>query len=469
MRLDRPRRDVVLSDRRVELVALAAIVGAWVSGSVCQQSLTFVGIAWIALVAAWWFRRPWMLTLLVGVLACGIGSRSWSARFDGTSVPYSGPATLVTDPVTIGPITRVVVRIGHRRFEVTAAASPGRRIAARSAMQVVWVDGTMRPPSPNRRRRLATRHIVGALSVDHVIDWAPGNAVARSTERVRVALNDGASIMTPVDRSLYLGLVLGDDRNEPTAMVDDFRRAGLGHLTAVSGQNVAFLMAVALPILRRWRTWWRWLATMVLLAWFCALTRFEPSVLRATVMAGLAATAFATGRSGGPRRVLALAVTLLVLADPLLVWSAAFWLSVSATYGIVRLARPVAAGLPGPRWLAVAIGVTLSAQVAVAPVAWLVFGRESVLALPANLLAEPVAAFVMTYGLPAGLLAAAVPRGLRAIVHAPTAIGVRWLATVAHVAARGDHPAARMPVTVAGVVVVAIAARRGRARAVPGR
>jgi len=182
-------------------------------------------------------------------------------------------------------------------------------------------------------------------------------------------------------------------------------------------------------------------------------------------MAGLAATAFGLGRVASPVRLLGLAVTLLVLVDPFLVYSVGFWLSVSATAGIVVLARRLAGGIPGPRWLALAGAVTLSAQIGVAPVAWWVFGREAVWALPANLLAEPAAAFVMTYGLPAGLLAGFLPAPLAAAVHGPTLFALRWLRFVARTAALGDWPWARPLVSAFGLVVVAWLLRRS-ARAV---
>lgn len=443
------------------------MAGAWVSSVMAKQSLVVVAVLVGVGVVALRARSLLLLGAALMLLSGALGSRCWAASFDGPPRAYSGPATLMVDPVTRGPLTRVVVRIDGRRFEVASAGSPGRRLAARSALQVVWLEGTMRPPTPRRRHRLTVRHIVGTFEVDHVIDWSTGSAIARSAERTRAALTRGASVMDAGDRALYLGLVLGDDRGESSATIDEFRRSGLGHLTAVSGQNVAFLIAVAAPLLRRWRTWWRWSATVLLLAWFCALTRFEPSVLRAATMAVLGATAFATGRQASPRRLLAASVIALVLVDPLLVWSLSYWLSVAATYGIVRLARPVAAGLPGPRWLRLPMAVALSAQVAVAPVAWLVFGREAVGALPANLLAEPVAAFVMTYGLPAGLAAAFLPRMVRSIVHTPTVLAVRWLAAVARLAARADVAMLRIPVTILGAGIVTVAAWRGTWRRRP--
>ena len=42
-------------------------------------------------------------------------------------------------------------------------------------------------------------------------------------------------------------MTLGDDRHQPPDMTDAFRAAGLTHLLAVSGQNVAFALVIAAP------------------------------------------------------------------------------------------------------------------------------------------------------------------------------------------------------------------------------
>jgi competence protein ComEC len=112
------------------------------------------------------------------------------------------------------------------------------------------------------------------------------------------------------------------------------------------------------------RPWWRWAATLALIGWFMALTRFEPSVLRAGVMAMLGSSAFVLGRQQSVARLLAWTVTILVLVDPMLVWSVGFWLSTGATAGVhprtvpgPTVARPEMAAGPvggdtrrGPVW-----------------------------------------------------------------------------------------------------------------------
>jgi competence protein ComEC len=293
------------------------------------------------------------------------------------------------------------------------------------------VDGRLRRPPPGQASRLRAEHVVGVVDVAHMDSAGDGSPLARSANRVRGALDRGARMMTPLDRSLYLGFIVGDDRGQPRAVVDQFRASGLSHLTAVSGENVAFLLAVAGPLLRRLRVSVRWLATLALIGWFATLTRFEPSVLRASVMAALAATGVATGRRAAPIRLLALAVVVTLLVDPLLVHSVGWWLSVGATAGIALLALPLAARLPGPHVVRAALAVTVAAQLGVAPVSVAVFGPLPLASIPANLLAVPAAGPVMIYGLPAGLVAAVLPDPAARLVQLPTIVLVHWIARVA--------------------------------------
>jgi competence protein ComEC len=105
-------------------------------------------------------------------------------------------------------------------------------------------------------------------------------------------------------------------------------------------------------------------------------------------------------------------------------------MSVGATTGIAVLATPLRLRLPGPRWVAESLAVSLAAQVGVLPISLFVFGNAPFVSLPANLLAVPVAGFVMTWGIPAGLIAGALP-AVASIVHIPSLIATRWVLVVA--------------------------------------
>jgi competence protein ComEC len=348
---------------------------------------------------------------------------------------FTGWAQLVADPAPFEAGLRVTLEIEGERFDAWVYGAAQRKMAGRGSGEYVWVEGR-RLPMGAHARRAQIRHVVGRFDADVMGDVVDGSALSRANNRVRFNLRKAAeATMSDDDASLFTGLVIGDDARQPVWMIDDFRASGLSHLTAVSGQNVAFVLAAALPLLRRLRPLWRWAATVGVVIWFMALTRFEPSVLRAGVMAVLAATAYVRGQQVRPLRVLSLAVFVVVLGDPLLVWSVGFWLSVCATLGVCVVGPWLQPRLPGPSWLRLPLAITLGAQVGVALPSVLVFGRLPIMSLPANLAAVPVAGFVMLYGLPAGLVASLLPSTLQSLVMLPAVVGTRWVSSVAQVAA----------------------------------
>ena len=446
---------------------LVVVTGHIVAGVWLHRIVPVVGLAaGCALVL-----RPRALALLClagGVVGVYLSNVAWHEVVADRLGHYSGLACLKTDPTPKNGATVVVLEIEGERFETWARGSPRRRMRDRLAGECAQVSGNRRELTGVAERRAAIRHVVGGFDLEIVGDWQHGTAIDRASNRVRRLFARGASRVRAPDDALLAGLVIGDDRNEPIELVTQFRRSGLSHLTAVSGQNVAFVLAAAAPLLRRLRPRLRWMVTIGLIGWFVALTRFEPSVLRAGVMAMIATTGHLIGREHPATRVLTLAVAALVLIDPMLVWSVGFWLSVGATLGVAALGTPLARYIPGPRWIAVPLAVTLGAQVGVAPVSLLVFGTMPLVSLPANLLAVPVAGFVMLYGLPAGLLAGALGNAaggvVASVVQMPSALGTRWVATVAGLGARFEPAPAWALIGWACVVAVIsarfIAARR---------
>jgi competence protein ComEC len=125
-----------------------------------------------------------------------------------------------------------------------------------------------------------------------------------------------------------------------------------------------------------------------------------------------------------------------LLCDPLLVGSLGFQLSVGATLAMVVGAGPLARCLPGPRWLALPLAVTLAAQLGVAPLLILTFGPVGLASLPANLLAVPAAGPLMVWGLTAGLVAGVVGEPWATLVHLPSRVLLAWIDGVATVAGR---------------------------------
>lgn len=409
-------------------MALAAMVWAGATLAVPVPKPALVAAVALAVAA----RRPAVVVLVGFVLGSGLGAAALRGLEPPVEAPFSGWVTLLTDPAPVASGQRVEVRLGHRHVEAWARGAAAGMLVDRSSGERVLLDGRL-GPVPEPRPWLTARHVSGRLEVERVSAWDPGGPVVRIANGLRRTLVSGASPLPDDTRALFAGFVLGDDRGRSALVTDDFRGSGLTHLLAVSGQNVAFVLALLDPLLRRLGLRGRLVATVAALAFFALLTRFEPSVLRATTMAAIAAVAATWGREASSVRVLALAVAALVLVDPLLVGAVGFQLSVAACLGIVVLAPRLRRLVPGPEVLRLPLAVSLAAQVGVAPILIAVFGGVPVAGLPANLLAAPAAGPVTTWGLTAGLVAGVVPAAA-GVLHAPTRVLVGWVAGVARFA-----------------------------------
>jgi competence protein ComEC len=371
------------------------------------------------------------------VTGAWLGARAWDEVTDPTPGGFDGWAQVMADPAPMGRGVRTVLEVEGQRFDVAAFGSAARRLDRRQAGQWVQVVGVRRADTSLRTFQ-RVRHVVGRFDVDRVAGWWEGLPAARAANRVRAALRTTATqVMAPVDAEVFLGLVIGDDGRQDDATVHAFRASGLSHLSAVSGQNVAYVIAGAALVLRWLRPWARWAATLLVIGWFVVLTRAEPSVLRAGAMAAVAATAHVRGVQVRPLRVVSACASVLVMVDPLLVWSVGFWLSISATLGVTLLAPWLAPRLPGPAWARLPLSVTLGAQAAVALPSVLVFGRLPLSAAWTNLLAVPVAGVVMLLGVPLALAAMAFPAAGEVILL-PCTLGTRWVLTVARLGERLD-------------------------------
>lgn len=448
-----------MEDRWAVGLALATAAGALAA----RPFPLWAGVAIVLLALA--ARRPVLLCAGAAIVASTLGARSWAGL---ENPPPPGPldavVTLVSDPQPVDAAVRVDVRHRQKRLEGWARGPAAAALRERAAGERVHLTGRIGVVPPEARMRLAVRHVGARLSITEVGRPAGGSAPSRVANALRRTLTKGAASLPRDERALFTGLVLGDDRDQSPALADDFRAAGLSHLTAVSGQNVAFVLAAAWPLLRLLRLRGRFVAGLAVLALFGVMTRWEPSVLRAEAMAAVALFAWTIGRPASTLRLLALAVAGLLLVDPLLVRSIGFLLSVGACVGIAVLAPALAARLPGPRPIAAAVAVTLAAQVGVAPVLAPVFGGVPVAAVPANLLAVAAAGPVMTWGMTGGLVAGVVPPQVAAVIHAPTHLLVAWIAGVARWAAGLPLSSLSLEGMTVALVLVAAACARPRLR-----
>jgi competence protein ComEC len=260
-------------------------------------------------------------------------------------------------------------------------------------------------------------------------------AVARTAEirdRAEAGLGEG---MPAREAALARGFVLGDDEGVDEATKEDFIRAGLSHLLAVSGENVTLLALLAMPVLAafgiplRERLVW----VIALIAVYVPLAGSGPSIQRAGVMGVVGLLATLGGRRGSRLYALCLAAVVTLAIDPSVASNVGWQLSFAAVLGILALASPirewlltrpaprsrgrdagVADGAPRPpagrggpwrRALAEGVAITVAATLATAPLIAYVFEEISLTSLAANVLALPAVAPAMWLGMVSAALA----------------------------------------------------------------
>lgn len=399
------------------------------------------GLAGLVLVG-----RRWAAVAAVVAALAGLGaSTAWAGLDRPLPEIVEGEARLVGDPADQQGAIRVQVVVGGRHYDAWARGEPAAVLRPLLAGERVNLTGRARELRGRSAPHLRRKHIAARLEVQSAAVAGRGGPADRLGNGLRRIVESGAAHLPDTTRGLFGGLVLGDDRGQPDEVVERFRQAGLSHLLVVSGQNVAFVLALASPLVARGSMGARLAWTAAVLGLFGAMVRWEPSVLRAVVMAGLAAGARSLGGAAQPVPLLCGAVCLLLLADPLLVGSVSFQLSVAASAGLAVLTPRIASFLRGPRLVRELLATTAGAQAGVAPVLLAVFGLVPLVALPANLAAAPAAGPAMAWGMAAGVPAGLAGGVVARAAHLPTQALIWWIDSVATWSSAGGLPPLRPP------------------------
>jgi competence protein ComEC len=239
-------------------------------------------------------------------------------------------------------------------------------------------------------------------------------ALARSGEIRETAAEGLGRGMPPREAELARGFVLGEDERIDEATKEDFRRSGLSHLLAVSGENVTLLALLAMPVLGllriplRERLFW----VLGLIAVYVPVAGAGPSVQRAGVMGAIGVLAVLGGRRASRLYALTLAAVVTLAVDPSVAADIGWQLSFAAVLGILLLAAPLRQAMvarlgegPWRRALAEGLAVTIAATLATAPLIAFHFETVSTTTLVANVLALPAVAPAMWLGMCSAALA----------------------------------------------------------------
>ena len=383
-------------------------------------------------------------------LACGL--LYWTA-WEGDAQAISGElsggdfeVTLVGDPAERdwGDVSVATARVGGRT--VTFRLLWPDDADELAAGHVVTVSGSFSAAGDDDGGRWNHRQgylgLLDAVSVEEagVAGGLRGLVTPfrdASFERIEELGGDAAGLLAGIllgNRTLYA----------QSELEQDFRTTGLAHLMAVSGTHLAVVSVLVAWLLARLRLGavLRCGATLVVLAFYVALTCFAPSAERSYVMCAAALVSGLAARRGHVPSALALCMLAFVCANPQTAFSTGFQLSVLSVGGLVLFAPLV------EQWLVWAlpdalgeiaqpVSATLSATMCTLPVTVPMFSQLPLVSPLSTLLVSPLITLALGIGIPA-LLCFAVWR-------APAALALGASGTVANAAAALVHALADLP------------------------
>lgn len=462
-----PYRHRDVADVRLAILAAAALATVWLIGvlTVAQRTgcalLMACGAAVSVLVATQLRRHRAQLRLAATLWAlCAViaGLGALHGALTGAHILTSAETQRATVTATVTAIPRptgsdavlvpvriVAVQRGQQQWTMRSPAALFARdpdwLTVEPGMQVRAVMSIAPSPAATGGPDIPSDEFIARpLGGPHIVHQPRGLAAAAHHVRARLAAH-ARTLPAPAD-ALLPSLVLGDQRAVTAALSEDIAAAGLTHLAAVSGANIAYVIGGAVWVAERLRLGRRarYAVAAVVLAGFVVTVGPEPSVVRAAATATIAMYAFLTGRARQSLSMLSAVIIVCSVIAPALVRSLGFALSCAATVGIVLGARPLERRLaPLGTACAATVAVALVAHLATMPVLAAAGKTVSPWAIIANIAVSPVVALVTIVGTVGAVLGAvSAPLGQAAGWLCVPALW--WIATVAHTVAQLAAP-----------------------------
>lgn len=307
------------------------------------------------------------------------------ATLDGRPVPLHGLVRVswYDQAPALAACSRWQLRLRLRRPR--GLLNPGGFDSERSALEKrIAATGYVRKDGPHRL--LATGHCVDGL-------------------RGRIADGVAARVGDPHDAALLRAFSIGDTRGLDQDDWEVARANGVPHLIAISGFHVGVAALFGVALVHLLYLLWPGLslrlprlpaqaaAALLAAGLYGALAGLGLPTVRTLLMIAVVALARCSRRAIGGAQTLGLALTTMLLADPLAVLAAGFWLSFVGVAFLMLCLDGRPRGLRG--FLHELSAGQLVMTVALLPLTLWFFGEASLVGALSNLVAVPFVSFVI--------------------------------------------------------------------------
>ncbi|MDD4189632.1 MAG: ComEC/Rec2 family competence protein, partial [Eubacteriales bacterium] len=222
--------------------------------------------------------------------------------------------------------------------------------------------------------------------------------------------------------ALLNGMLIGYRESLSEEVGDAFRDAGLSHIMAVSGANLVFLIMPLLFLMRHLGAG-RLLSNvtvMICMAVFVLITGFEPSVVRAAVMALIVLMGDILRREPDILTSIAAAAVCLLAFDPHSLFNIGFQLSFIATLSLVLITpglKKIFKRIKFTGAISTLLAATIAAQIGTVPVVAYYFNTVSLISLITNLIVVPLTGIITVLGMAMALLGQFFMAGARILAY----------------------------------------------------
>lgn len=230
-----------------------------------------------------------------------------------------------------------------------------------------------------------------------------GNIIFKKIYQLGGKFNDAIVKVLPEPyASFQIGLLFGNKTNISDSLMSAFNRTGTTHIVAVSGYNVTIIISALALILARYSRKLTFYGTLFGILFFIILTGAGASVLRAGLLAALAAFARLSGRKPYVPILILVSATILILFNPYALKNdISFQLSFLAFVGLISISPVIEKNKFIATWpgiFKIAFCETMGAQILVLPILLYNFGTLSIIAPLANILVLSVIPVSMFLG-----------------------------------------------------------------------